>query len=267
MQLIKAFLSLMLGLTATGISAQNADQPTVLFCYGDFYPEKVSGYDFVIIEPSLFSQADIHTLKSQNKNVLAYLSVGEVNEDSPESDRVKDESIGYNKIWDSYIIDIEAAETKKLLNERVDRFLKDKNFDGLFLDNVDNYTKWGPSPEKKDALLSFLKQVQKKYCSAVIMQNAALLIVNDTAPYIQAIGIESVVTDYDFKRNRYRLRKTAEKEEILREIQEIEANHDVPIILIEYAIADPLKSEVVRILKDLGRPYFLGNIDLQSLPE
>jgi len=75
-------------------NAQTNDQQKVLFCYGDFYPEQIKGYTYVIVESLHFSREDIHILKQNNTYVFAYISLGEVNKDG----------ILYNKI-EPYVLE------------------------------------------------------------------------------------------------------------------------------------------------------------------
>jgi len=238
-----------------------------LFCYGDFYPETVKGYEYVIVEPSVFSKKDVSTLKSNNKNALAYISLGEVNEAAAHYEAIKDETLSKNGIWNSHILDIGATKTKNALFELIDNHLKTKVFSGLFLDNIDNYTDFGPTPNKIGDLLLFLEEVKKRYPSSIIMQNAGLFIADETRPFIDIIAVESVITDYDFENKKYRLRKNTDFEKRLNRIENIKHNIKIPIILIEYAKSNVLVKKVLKRLKKICLPYFIGEIELKYPPQ
>ena len=62
-------------------SLQN-DNNNVLFCYGKVKPNQIKNYSYVILESAQFSSLEIKNIKKNNKNVIAYVSVGEINKTS-----------------------------------------------------------------------------------------------------------------------------------------------------------------------------------------
>lgn len=266
MHLIKLIVFMFLSLSFLALQSQDKNRDA-LICYGDFYPKKVKGYTYVIIEPSLFSKMDIDILKAQNTFVLAYISLGEVNETASHFDNIKEETLGKNEIWNSYIIDISTDVTKETLSALIDKHLNEKGFDGLFLDNIDNYTKFGPTPEKKEDLIIFLESIKTKYADKILMQNAGLLIVDETKPFIDIIAIESIVTDYSFEKKEYQLRDKKDFEERLGELEKITDEYKIPILLVEYADTKELSKEIMKRLKKNKMSLFIGEIDLQKLPK
>ncbi|MDQ7918415.1 endo alpha-1,4 polygalactosaminidase [Mesonia sp. MT50] len=248
-------------------NAQNEDQQKVLFCYGDFYPEQIKDYTYVIVESLHFSKKDIAILKESNTYVFAYISMGEVNKNGILFPEIEPHVLDKNELWDSYILDIENEETNAALQKEFEYNLKEQDFDGMFLDNIDNYTIHGPTSHKKEMLLDFLKNIKDTYPNKKLMQNAGLLITEDTYPYIDFIGIESIATNYDFDKKEYKLRTKNEFHEKVNELQTITKKFDIPIILIEYAITKPLRQKVIKRVKSTGWPFFIGNIDLQNIPK
>ncbi|WP_292248475.1 endo alpha-1,4 polygalactosaminidase [Mesonia sp.] len=250
-----------------GFASAQEFKNEVLFCYGDFYPEQIKGYQTVVLEGSHFSKADIEILKKQNKTVLGYISLGEVNSDAAYYDSLKEFTLGKNEIWDSYILDLENHYTSEVLLKLFNEAMQTKGLDGLFLDNVDNYGPYGPTPEKLPALVSFLVKVKELYPEIYLLQNAGVFITDQTQEYINAMAIESVASDYNFKTNKYRLRNFKEFEEQLERLKEIHEQYDLPIILIEYADTKKLRSKILERINPTSWPYFIGGIQLQKLPE
>ncbi|WP_194851980.1 endo alpha-1,4 polygalactosaminidase [Nonlabens antarcticus] len=257
MILLAAFTSCRTALTA---------QQSALFCYGDFYPQEISGLDYVVVEPILFTAADVSVLKSQNKKVLAYISLGEVSAVASHYAAIKTETLAKNDIWNSYVLDISAPKTRESLMSLIEEHLAVKGFDGIFLDNIDNYTIWGPTPEKKEALLSFLQDVKSRFRESVLMQNAGLLILKETSPYIDIVAVESVASDYNFTNDTYRLRTKKGFEDRLTEIDTARKATDVPFLLIEYAKTKKMKVAIEKRLSKTDFPVFIGQIDLQKPP-
>ena len=265
MHLTKLFL-FMTFLAAVNFSSAQEVESKILFCYGDLYPEQIKGYDYVILEPIFFSKEDVAVLKSQNKNVLAYISIGEVNVAAAHYNSIKSETTGTNEEWNSRTLNISAPLTIAALNEQIDNHLTKKEFSGLFLDNVDNYTEFGPTPHLKDSLVGFLKNLKLRFRESVLMQNAGLFIIEDLRPFIDVIAVESVATDYNFEKKKYRLRKEEDFKERLERIERIKKEYCIPILLIEYADSKKLKMQVEKRLKAVELDYFLGQIELQKPP-
>ncbi|WP_164076242.1 endo alpha-1,4 polygalactosaminidase [Flavimarina sp. Hel_I_48] len=252
---------------AKSLNSQTLVRQKVLFNYGDFYPEDVAGYDYVILESAHFSSADIAVLKKNNGLVLAYVSLGEVNEGALHYDEIKQYTFGKNKLWDSHFLDIKNEETAAILLDIFELNIVEKNFDGMFLDNIDNYTIHGPTPVRKEALIEFLSKAKIKFPEAHFMQNAGVLILKDTSPYINSLAIESVATDYDFEKSKYKLRKLEQFSSILNELEQAHQDYDLPIILIEYADTKKLYNEVIDRIAYKCWPFFIGSIELQSITE
>ncbi|HEA31153.1 MAG TPA: hypothetical protein ENH91_14365, partial [Leeuwenhoekiella sp.] len=140
-------------------------------------------------------------------------------------------------------------------------------FDGMFLDNIDNYTIYGPTPSRKEALVKFLAKTKQKFPDAYLMQNAGVLILEDTQPYINSLAIESVATAYDFEKCKYKLRKESQFLSILHDLEKAHYDYELPIILIEYANTKKLYHEIVDRIASTGWPFFIGAIELQSIPQ
>lgn len=256
------YLSALLSFGITLYPAQ--DNKKVMVCYSDFYPNKVKNYDFLIVEPTYFNSADVHTLKTNNKIVLAYLSLGEVNKNSEMDKALKAFTIGENKIWNSRILDLGNKETTQYLSKLVDSYLE-LGFDGIFMDNIDNYTQWGPTPNRLVDLLLFLTKTRQKYPSIYLMQNAGLEILDQTASLINSLAIESVATDYNFKTKKYRLREAKDFNLKKSELQEVMKQYQLPLIVIEYADTPQLKQQVEKRLKGQDWSIFTGKIELNSI--
>ncbi|CAM4037899.1 endo alpha-1,4 polygalactosaminidase [Gillisia limnaea] len=248
------------------VAQKTVDEKQVLFTYGDFYPEDVSNYAILVIESAHFDSQDIAVLKQQNAKVLGYVSMGEVNEAAAHYPELKEVTLGKNEIWNSHILNIENIKTQKTLLE-IFNFNMEKGLDGMFLDNIDNYTEFGPTPEKKEALLDFLEVLKVTFPNIYLMQNSGISIIKDTYPYIDAIAKESIATDYDFKNKKYKLRDEEIFTRVLSELKQVTKDFEVPVVLIEYADTPELKVAIKKRLEVTTWPYFIGKIELQKIPD
>ena len=265
MQRIK-FLFIIFPLILVINSFQN-DMPknNVLVCYGKMKPELVKGYKYVILESQNYLPSNIRVLKSQNKKVFAYISLGEVNVNALHYNQLKNNTLGKNKIWNSYYLDLNSQKTKDILMTIIDEILS-KGYDGLFLDNFDNYTIHGTQSDQKEAVINLLKMIKEKYPNKSFIQNAGLDFVNETAPYIDAIAIESIATNYSFKEKKYSLREITEYESRMNRLVSISSTYNKPILLIEYANTTILAEQIEKRIENSNFEYFIGSIDLQTIP-
>lgn len=251
----------------TGMVVAQEKCAKILFCYGDLFPEKVTGYDYLILEPVYFSSEDVAVFKANNKKVLAYISLGEVDKSSWYYHKLAQHTIGENKIWDSNILDLENPITTSVLFELIEGYMNEKGYDGLFLDNIDNFSIYGPTPHQKSALTAFLKRIKTAFPNIFMMQNAGVEIIADTREYVDVLGVESVATDFDFTSKIYRLRDDETFTNRVKELSDIETEHNIPIILIEYADTKLLQANIINRIEKLGWSYFIGRIELQNIPQ
>lgn len=248
------------------VAQKLTQEKQVLFTYGDFYPADVSGYEILVIESAHFDSEDIALLKENNETVLAYISLGEVNEAAAHFPVIKDFTFGKNEIWNSHTLDIENEKTRESLMAIFDYNMK-KGLDGMFLDNIDNYTTFGPTPEKKQALLKFLQVLNIVYPNIYLMQNAGVSIIKDTHPFIDSVAKESIASNYNFRQKKYQLRDEAVFQQLLKELKETYDEYQVPVVLIEYAETRKLKKDIKQRLAKTPWPFFIGKIDLQGIPD
>ncbi|MBS7786863.1 endo alpha-1,4 polygalactosaminidase [Flavobacterium sp. CYK-55] len=239
---------------------------SVLVCYGKLNPETIKGYKYLIVESKHYFPSNIRVFKSQNEKVFAYISLGEVNENAPHYDELKKLTLGKNKIWNSHYLDLSKKKTIETLMLIVDEIFE-KGYDGLFLDNFDNYTIHGPQKEQKAGIIELMKLIKEKYPKKMFIQNAGLELLPDSNSFVDAVAVESVATDYDFKTKQYKLKKQEAFEKYLGELDKIHQSFKIPVIIIEYADTENLVSEVKDRLVQTKHYYFIGNIDLQTLPK
>lgn len=265
MRLIKIFLYLLPSLLGTTFFANSMKRSGVFVCYGKLKPESIKGYSYVILEAKYYLPSDIRVIKLSNDNVFSYISLGEVNINATHYKKLKNNTLGENKIWNSYYLDLKSEKTKEILLEIIDTTLA-KGYDGLFFDNIDNFTAHGPQKNQKTELVNLLKKIKEKYPDKKFIQNSGLELIPETYAYISALVVESVVSNYTFKNKNYKLRNDKDFNAYMAQLQSIKETYKVPIILIEYADSEVLFNEILKRIEPSGFEYFIGTIDLQTTP-
>ena len=244
----------------------NDTKPSVLICYGKVNPDLIQGYKYVILESEQFSAFDIKLIKENNEIVLGYISMGEVSPSRYYYDKLKLSVLGKNKLWDSYYLDPRLEITKSTLLDFVAK-IKGKGFDGLFLDTVDTYAKWGPYANLGSEMVAILKLIKEKHPDLHLMQNAGLSLVPSASKYINSLAIESIVTNYSFEGKKYRMRNKTESDELMKELKGLNESYSLPVVLIEYADNAKLEAKIKHLIEPLKWDYFIGEIELQTIPK
>ncbi len=239
---------------------------TVLFCYGKTKPAQIKGYKYVVLESKHYTPSNIKTLKSQNQKVFAYISLGEINENSSHFSDFKKHTIGKNEIWNSHYLNLNSTKANALIIEMVDEIFG-AGYDGVFLDNIDNFTIFGPQKEQKEKVIALIKMIKEKYPKKMFIQNAGLELAEETSRYIDVIAVESVASAYSFKDKKYSLRAQKDYETYMERINNISSTYSIPFILVEYAGSKALVEQIDKRLENAKFDYFIGNINLQTIPQ
>ncbi len=245
--------------------ACKSDKSQVLVCYGHIAPDKIKNYVYVILEPKHYSKSDVAEIKKNNSNVVAYISLGEVNENAVHYNDLKKLTLGKNKLWNSHYIDFENPRTSEILDKIVSRTIK-TGYDGMFLDNLDNFGIYGPQKSQRDAAINYVKALKSKNPNKIFIQNAGLSLLPETAKYVDAVLIESVATSYDFKNKKYQLSCSEHFKTMMNTLKDIHRTYNLPIIVVEYADTQALHDKVVDRIISSGFSYFIGTINLQTVP-
>lgn len=247
-----------------GLSINKNKETSFLVCYGKLDPNAIKGYGCLILEGAHYTSEDIKIFKKNNKKVLAYISLGEVHPSVCYFKKIRPYTFGGNKIWNGKYLDIAKPEAKNILVDAMSVLL-DKGFEGLFIDNMDNYTIYGPMLEQRRHLIKLLKIMKEEFPKAFFIQNSGMLLLKETAPFVNALAIESLATDYNFKNKAYRLRDNKafliRKQNIIQSV----SNIDIPVFVIEYADTPSLYYEVKERLECSAWNYFVAPIDLQTI--
>ena len=137
-------ISLVPFLTMT--SCNNTSQVTEQYEYGVFLgisEDKISRlekYKTVVIEPQEFSKESIQKLHDDKKFVYGYLNIGAIEKYRPYYNEYKDITLGTYEDWpDERWVDVSKNKWQNFVVNNLAKSYKEKNFDGLFLDNFDVY--------------------------------------------------------------------------------------------------------------------------------
>ena len=179
--------------------------------YGKNELEKLKNFDIVILQSSNYSMKEIIYLKKNSTKTLAYLSLGEIKHlikrtgKKPAGyfsfyiDKNNDGKPDINKYWNSYYVNPGDKNWKKYIEKEIIN-IKNKGFDGIFLDTIDTVDLY---PEFKNGMVSLIEFIREKNPEFMIVANRGFSIFEDIFRYIDGILFECLSTHYDFSRKKY----------------------------------------------------------------
>ncbi len=266
MQLIKIILFVLPSLLVSDAFGNGINKNSVFVCYGRLEPESIKGYSYVILESKYYTFYEVQRIKSQNEKVVAYISLGEISDNSNYFQQFNSDFSGKNDVWNSHYLNLKSEKTLEILMKMVDNILAN-GYDGLFLDNIDNFSDFGPQSNQKPEVIQLIKKIKTDYFDHILIQNAGLELINETGQYIDSVVVESVASNYTFDDKSYKLRDEFEFDAYVNKLVSIKKQYNLPILLIEYANTIPLRNAIEKRIKPSRFDYFIGNINLQSIPK
>jgi polysaccharide biosynthesis protein PelA len=160
--------------------------------------KKLTQYDVVIIEPTLYTKEQIQSIQSAGTKVLGYISVMETPTWNLERVQALQESdyfirngmkVHYIK-WDSYLMDITSNHYQTVLLSEIQKQVVEKGLDGVFYDTVGDIDDEFLNSDKKtynnqlQGLLQFVKQAKFNYPNLLMVQNWGMETIKHTATYM-----------------------------------------------------------------------------------
>lgn len=236
--------------------------------FARFTPEESDGYKLLILETDHYTEDEIREFRKQGAIVLGYVSLGEVDTNrSYFTELQKQGFLGINPNWNSHYLNLEDAETRRILIDSAAAGVMGKGADGLFLDTIDAVAPYTERKHLKDEMLNLISSLRSEFPDSWIMQNAGLFMVDKTSALIDGLLIEGIATDYNFAAGEYLLRPDEEYNERLNYLRIQIGATGLPVYMVEFAESENMKTGISARLDSLNYPYFISNIGLSSLPD
>lgn len=240
---------------------------SVFLCYGKVPVQDIMNYEYVIVEASHYSASEVAVLKQHNQLVVCYISLGEFNKYTTFFNSAKKHALpGKNENWDSYYLDLSQKPLHEILLKDIKEKILFKGFDGLFLDNIDNFCSYGQQKHQQPYLIDLLKTIRKDFPTIHLMQNAGLEALEHTGNLVNSVAIESIITNYNFSKKEYGFRNKKDFKQLATNLKLIQEKYTLPFIIIEYVDRKKDLSKIERKLQRYNWHLFIGQIDLQDKP-
>jgi len=244
-----------------------------------YYSDQASAEDFAPYHLIILDSEHhplIQPLLDQGKNILGYISLGEVKETDPYFARLKQENmvLAENPNWKgSHAIDLRnPLWTKKVIEDLIPPLLRE-GFNGVFFDTLDNSINLEDTdPQKfkgmRDGVVRLLETVRMHYPNIVIMVNRAYPLLPRIAPLIDKELGESVYADYNFETKKYGKVDSDTYNQQLKWLKDARAkNPKLEIYTLDYADPDNSSAiaDIYKTERNNGFIPYVATVELDRL--
>jgi uncharacterized protein (TIGR01370 family) len=234
-------------------------------------PAQLAAPDVLVLEPD-------HPWKPAGfrrpgQRVLAYLSLGEVNESRAyyrQVAAIPGAVVEKNPDWPgAHRVDPRAKGWRQLVLDKLAPSILAKGYDGLFLDTLDTaaYMEGHGKHGAVSAMAGLVKALHARFPQALIVANGGWAILPEAAGALSAYVTESVFTDYQFKPAQYRLREASQAAQRAADMRRVAEQYGLSVLVIEYV--DPAdaaqRAEVANRVREAGFVPFVSDIGLSTL--
>jgi len=235
---------------------------------------QLKNYDVIVLDSK--NHPPFEKLVGNKKTILAYLSLGEVEEYRSYFLEVKNQNILLfeNKHWPgSYYIDVRDSRWAKRIIEDVIVDIFKEPFDGLFLDTLDNVAHLERINPKKYAGMTkaganLVKAIRLHYPDIKIMMNRGYELLPYLSGVIDMELAESFYSDYNFDKKTYQLVEKELYESQLKILNEAKKNDpNLEIYTLDYWYPEDKKmlKNIYQKQRQSGFIPYVSTIDLQKI--
>jgi hypothetical protein len=230
-------------------------------------------FDVVVLDPH--AHPPLPLVKRHGSLLLTYVSLGEVNTNHPEYAAIAGEPwvLSPNPSWpDARRLDVRAPAYERWLLDRVVPGALAGPVNGLFLDTADTALDLEQTDPRRFsgaalALERVLAEMKRRHPRTLLMINGGLPIAERLPTVLDAVAIESIWTDYDFKAKAYRVRPADEAESRALLLNRVVAL-GLPVFTLEYTAADrgtPWPAELIQRSRARGFIPYVSTIGLDQV--
>ncbi len=204
---------------------------------------QLSGFDLLVSAPG---GQDPALLRANGAKVLAYVSLGEVEENGPYYDEAKELGllVRHNENWNSWVVDVRSPKWRELLFTRIIPDALSAGYDGLFFDTLDSpidMQRRDPDKYKgtERSCVDLVRTIKENFPKLLLCQNRGFEIVRRTAPYLDYLLIEGLSSSMDITTlTRTDVSKNDRDFLIAKVESALKANPKLQILTLDYVPAD-----------------------------
>ena len=205
MRKLSGLLAALLLICTLSLNLQAASYGVFLGVDGDKVGSRLNRYKTVVIEPTVFTSAQVRQMKRQGKRVFAYINVGAIERKRPYYHTYEYLTFKNYDNWDERWVDVSSRTWQKFIIGRA-RMFKSYGYDGFFVDNLDVFAhkKSGSVYRGLCTILRSMKRMNAK----IIINGADVFVTRaikagHARKLLDAVNQEEVFTSIDFGVNSY----------------------------------------------------------------
>ena len=215
--------------------------PGVAFWYAPNPPlHLLRHFDRLIVEPENFPSRAIAGFQQNGRELLAYVSIGEVHSDRPWFEELDpDWFLGNNPDWGGTVLDLANPAWRAWLLQHRFQPLWKAGYRGFFLDTLDSYrlavTDEAARIRQQDGLVKLVIQLRETFPSARILVNRGFEVLPRIVSLIDGMVAESLFAGWDAQKRRYVPVAAADRRWLLARLREARAlRPDLDIVVLDY---------------------------------
>lgn len=252
------------------VFAQQRNLSVAFLLYGDPIPQSAFHmYDWLVVDPDSEHSKKVLDRSRRNK-LIAYISVGEAEPYREYFNEVKSKwLLGYNHVWQSYVVDLRKKEYFDFLFRRV--IPRMERFDGFFLDTLDSYELFLKDERSKRVikrnLTDFIRELRRRYPHKLILLNRGFDVMEEVRGVADVMVAENLFygITYDEKKN-YKKMTKEETQWLLERLRRAQSL-GYTVIVIDYVDPRnrPLQLDVARLIYSYGFIPYVSDRYLRTL--
>jgi len=238
------------------------------FYYGALPPvEQLSRFNRVVVEAENVTPDERKSLLRNGVEVIAYVSLGEVNRTRFWFDEVKESwKRGENTAWNSVIVDLQNLEWHRYLLEKRLTPLWNQGYQGFFLDTLDSYMRLFSAEaqaQQRRGLVTLIAEIYRRFPGVKLVLNRGFEVMPEVFQYADGVVAESLFRRWNPVESRYLEVPKADRDWLLFELQRVVKDYHLAVTVIDY-----LPSESVELTKQVAQKIdLLGFSPWVSVPE
>lgn len=227
--------------------------------------DRLAAYDLVIVDGEEASREDIALLHEAGCVVVAYLSVGTIEDWRWWYPKVREAELERWEEWDERYADVSDPVYRRVILGEVAPWMLDKGFDGLFLDNTDMVEEHPDQVDGMRELVRGLDGLVHGRDGYLMTQNGENALGPTLAAY-DAWNREGVTFDYSFEKERYVRVPARETRRAIESLRRLGGAGLLTLSTDYTSGGDPELAEAIANARKAGALPYVSDIDLARVP-
>lgn len=231
---------------------------------------ELQAFDLVVVDPGHVPNPKLPVLP--HTRLAAYVALGEVQPSRDYAAKIPQSWLkGENKDWGSRLINQAQPEWPQFFTEQVIAPLWEKGYRTFFLDTLDSYHRFSPTPEaravQEAGMVKVITMLKQRFPQAKLIFNRGFEILPQVHPMVESVVAESLFQGYNAGESRYREVPEDDRRWLMGQLQKVKDVYHLPVIVIDYVPTSQrqLARDTAKRIQTLGYVPWVTTPDLGTL--